>query len=366
MAIVGIVGCGAARRNEPVQRTLAGRATLGSFVPPFAYEAYVRGELALAQGRPDEAITHFELATAAPDEDPYLLSRLAYAHSLAGHADIAERTLHHAEEIDACSEALWLTRAEIAERASDLPRAREAYARAVSCAPESSRGVLGLAHVLDREGSGTRALEVLERFAQHHPEAPRVAEAAFELALRSKDGAMVSHAIESWLALAPPRSHTLERAVEWALAQDLPELSLRLYEHAPAVDRPELECRIHMARGDRERVRAVLARADAESVGGHERAAELALFAGAYERAELEASSLLFAAPSDRAHMLRARARGALGRGSEAADDVVAVQDPLLRKQIALELLGVTGAPDLARELDTLKPGPSAPASKAQ
>jgi tetratricopeptide (TPR) repeat protein len=344
-----------------VQRTLGGERHTGSFVPPFAYEAYVRGELALAEGRPDEAVNHFELATAAPDEDPYLLSRLAYAQALAGQGSAAERTLRHAESLDACSEALWITRAEIAEHAGDLARARDAYARAVSCAPESPRGVLGLAQVLDRQGQGASAIEVLERFSAQHPEAARVAEAAFELALRSRDGALVTHAIESWLAIAPPRSRTLERAVEWALAQDLPELALRLYEHAPAADRPELECRIHVARGDREQVRAVLLRSDAESVGGHERAAELSLFAGAYERAELEASSLLLTGESDRAHELRARARTALGMGREAAEDVLAVQDLATRRRLALELLAATGAPQLASELATLEPSGSAP-----
>jgi tetratricopeptide (TPR) repeat protein len=366
LLLAGAAGCGAARRGEPVQRTLGGRPTQGSFVPPFAYEAYVRGEIALAQGRPDEAVTHFELATAAPDEDAYLLSRLAYAHALAGRPELAERTLRHAEEIDSCSEALWLTRAEIAEHAKDLPRARDAYAKAAACAPLSPRGVLGLAHVLDREGSSARAIEVLERFAQSHPEAPRVPETAFELALRSGDGAVVAHAIDTWLSLSPPRSRTLERAVEWALEKDLPELSLRLYEHAPAADRPELECRIHVARGDRERVRAVLVRADAQSLGGHARAAELALFAGAYERAELEASSLLFQGPSDRGRVLRARARSALGRATEAAADAMAVEDATLRKQIALELLSESGAPKLAAELESLTPGTKPERSKAQ
>ena len=36
------------------------------FVPPFAYEAYIRGELDLASGKPEQAARQFELATAAP------------------------------------------------------------------------------------------------------------------------------------------------------------------------------------------------------------------------------------------------------------------------------------------------------------
>jgi hypothetical protein len=347
-----LAACHAPASQETVPRRLAGEPVPGDFVPPFAYEAYVRGELALARGNAEEAVRQLELATAAPSEDAYLLSRLAYAQSVAGQSKQAESTLAHAETLDACSEALWLTRAEIAVDAAQLERAEEAYARAAACAPASSRAVLGLARVLEKRGQPGRAAAVLERFVASQPDAPRVAEAALELALRTTDGARVAHAVEGWLASAPPRTHALGRAAEWALANGRPELALRVYEHDPAGARAELEARIHRARGDRERVRAVLARADAGSLGGSAQAAEYALFAGAYERAELEASALLVHESSDRAHALRARARALSGRQAEAVEDLLAVRDPSVRLALALELLSAAGAPALARELD--------------
>jgi hypothetical protein len=168
---------------------------------------------------------------------------------------------------------------------------------------------------------------------------------------------VVAHASESWLAADPPHSRTLTRAAKWALDHGRPELALRLYEHDPAANRPELECEIQRARGDREAVRAVLNRADAEALGGHARTAEFALFAGSFERAELEASALLFQQESsDLGRILRARARGALGRSREAADDVAAIQDATHRRQLAVELLASLGAPQLADELGRLTP----------
>jgi tetratricopeptide (TPR) repeat protein len=350
-----LAACRMAVPEDTVPRRLGGESVPGSFVPPFAYEAYVRGELALAQGHAEEAVRQLELATAAPTEDAYLLSRLAYAQAVAGHRKDAASTLAHAEAIDPCSEALWLTRAEIAEHGKELETAEAAYARAVACAPASSRAVLGLARVLEQRGQTSDAVALLERFMASQPGAAQVAEAALALALQSRDAATVSHAVEGWLAAAPTRSEALRRAEHWALEHGRPELALRLYEHDPAGQHAELECRIHAARGDRERVRAVLARADASALGGAAQAAEYALFAGAYERAELEATALIVQEPSDRAHTLRARARAMAGRPAEAVDDLLAVRDPDARRKLALELLAASGAPALARELEQQK-----------
>jgi tetratricopeptide (TPR) repeat protein len=353
--LAALGACHMAVPDETVPRRLGGESVPGSFVPPFAYEAYVRGELALAEGKADEAVRQLELATAAPFEDAYLLSRLAYAQSLAGHRKDAAQTLAHAEALDACSEALWLTRAAMADDAKELEAAESAYARAVACAPASSRAVLGLAHVLSQRGKDDDAVALLERFVASQPGAAQVADASLELSLHSNDGARVAQAVDGWLAAAPTRSAALRRAQQWALEHGRPELALRLYEHDPAGQQAELECRIHAARGDRERVRAVLARADASALGGTAQAAEYALFAGAYDRAELEASALIVQEPSDRAHALRARARVMAGRRAEAVDDLLAVHDPDARRKLALELLAASGAAALARELERPK-----------
>src|SRR5690606_8041459 len=102
--IVTCAACGGAAQPPTIVRTLDGQQRPSPFVPPTAYEAYMRGELALAQGQYAQAMAQLELATTAPEEDAFLLTRLAYAQALAGFVEEAERTLSHAARVDACSE----------------------------------------------------------------------------------------------------------------------------------------------------------------------------------------------------------------------------------------------------------------------
>jgi tetratricopeptide (TPR) repeat protein len=344
-----------------VPRTLEGQTRTSSFVPPFAYEAYVRGELALAKGAFDEAAAQLELATAAPEEDPFLLSRLAYAQARAGQPREAEQSLEHALKLDPCSEAVFLTRGELSEQAGDLERAKQAYARASECAPQSTRGPLAHARVLERAGQPSEAVEVLSRFAGaqaggetgtggREPGAA-LAQVAFEAALKGRDPVVLAHALESWIAYEAPDTRSLQRAAAWALSQGVPNLAQRVIEHHRGPVPKALHVEIARALGEREQLRLLLPQALAEDLGGAQHTAELALYAGDLARAELEATSALASAPSDALHALRARARFGQGDWQPAVDDLRAIGDLRARRAAVLAVLEDSGNPALAREL---------------
>jgi len=335
-----------------VPRTLHGSTIRGAFVPPSAYEAYVRGELLLAQGRPAEAVMQFELATTAPDEDPYLLSRLAYAQLQSGDRAEAERTLAHAGKLDRCSEAVWLTRGLVAENKGDLAAARTAFEKASSCAPHSPRGELALAELLRQHGEPAASLDVLASAALRPYGV--AAERAVQSSLRSADSATFAHALAGLGTYRATDSQALEQVIVMALDRGLPRLALRLRDQHTARLPAALDARVLAANGLHDQLAALLAMSDADALGGHEQTAHIALQAQAYERAELEATSALQGRSSDAMHAVRARASLALGRGRSAVSDVLAVREKSLQRALLSEALDAAGAPALARELGAL------------
>jgi hypothetical protein len=356
----GLGGCRPTGGAAPISRTLGGQTRVGAFVPPFAYEAYVRGEAALARGAFEEAAAQFELAGAAPEEDPYVLARLAYAEARAGRPRDAERSLEHALALDPCSEAAWLTRAELAELAATreqnqakLELALQAYRRAGACAPRSLRGPLGEARVLEQMGRTSEALLALARF-EGAADQPTAARAAFEAALRGTDPATLAHALETWTAYQAADAESVERACRWALAHGAPALAARLRDQHPGTLPRSLDAAIARELGELPRLR-LLVEGPAEELGGQRAAAELALVAGAYERAELEATAALAATPGEPALLaLRAEARAALGQLELSLQDLRAIDDAALRRRAALAVLARSGQPALAGELAAL------------
>ncbi len=337
------------RPTQTIPRRLGGETRVGAFVPPFAYEAHVRGELALSAGEPAAAVAAFELATTAPDEDAYLLSRLAWAQFLSGDPAAAERTLEHAARVDPCSEAVWLVRADIAERGSDLEAAQVAYTEAARCAPHSSAGPLGLSRILSRLGEEERAQGVLQVFAERARD-EHAASAALSLALSRGDAVAAALALELLLAQGPPRRALLEQAIERALTLGLPWLASRLLDHQVDGIGPGLSVRVHLACGDLERARGVLTLASEDALGGPAQASELAARAGLFERAETYATDALTAAESPRLRLLRAQTRRALGQVQGALDDLAQSPAPLARKEL-VALLHARGLTSLADEL---------------
>jgi tetratricopeptide (TPR) repeat protein len=338
---------------DRIPRTVHGSTLRGAFVPPYAYEAYVRGELLLAEGRPAEASAQFELASTAPDEDPYLLSRLAYAQLRSGKRAEAERTLAHAGQLDRCSEAVWLVRGALAEQAGELDAARGALEKATRCAPHSPRGELALAELLSSHGQPAAALDILASAAQRPYGAP--AERALEGSLTGADAATFVHALADLGAYRAASSEALEHAIRVSLQRGLPRLALRLREQHAARLPPALEAEVLIANGLLDELSVLIAASDAGALGGHERTAEIALQAHAYERAELEATSALSGRPTDAMHALRARAALALGRGRAAVPDLLAIREATLKRAVLVEALAALGSPALAQELGKTK-----------
>jgi hypothetical protein len=340
-ALLLAAGC-AHRAPRDIPRTLHGASLRGGFVPPAAYEAYVRGELLLAEGRPEQAVAQLELATTAPEEDPYLLSRLAHAQLLAGHRKDAEQTLERAYQLDGCHEQVWLMRGELAATRGDDDSARAAFAKASACAPGSDEGVLALSALLADRGDLAGSLD---RLVDAHERGQR------ELArsLRSADPLTFAHAIASIEA-----SDGVERAIALSLERGMPLLSLRLREQHAARLPPLLEARVLQANGLRTELAAWLAQHDARELGGPEQAAELAWDAGSYERAELESGTALAAAPSDALRALHARAAIALGDTRAALRDAREITSPPLKRTVIGEALDALGAPALGAEISAL------------
>lgn len=348
LLFVPAAACGGAAPDR-IPRLSHGSTQRGAFVPPHAYEAYIRGELLLAEGRPAEAAQQLELASTAPDEDPYLLSRLAYAQLLSGSRAEAARTLAYAGRLDRCSEAVWLMRGVLAEQAGELDQARGALEKATRCAPQSPSGELALAALLRNHGQPAAALDVLASAALR-PYGAR-AERALASSLATADAPTFVHAVADLSAYRAASSDTLEHTIRLSLQRGLPRVALRLREQHAARLPPTLEAEVLIANGLLEELATLIARCDASVLGGHERTAEYALLARAYERAELEATSALAERASDSLHAVRARALLALGRGRAAVPDVLAIRDLTLKRTLLTEALAATGAPALAKEL---------------
>ncbi len=320
-------------------RTLRGVTLRGAFVPPSAYEAYVRGELLLAEGHPREAVQQLELATTAPEEDPYLLSRLAHALLLAGQRQRAEQVLARAYALDACHEQVWLMRGELAATRGADDEARAAFARASACAPGSDEGTLALSTMLAERGDLAGSLDVLV-------DANERGQRVLTQSLRDAEPLAFTHAVAGL-----SQSEAVERAIALALERGMPLLSLRLREQSATRLPAKLEARLLQANGMRTELAALLAQHDASDLGGSATTAALALDAGAYERAQLEAETALAQEPSDKLRALHARAALGLGNTRGAIADARAITSPALRLEIVGEALSALGAPALGHEI---------------
>ncbi len=352
---LGLVSCAAGTPGAAPANDAARAAQKRAFVPPFAYEAYVRGELALAEQRPDQALLQFELATAAPEEDAYLLSRLAEAHAQTGDRESALRSLAEAERVDGCQPEIWLTRGKWAEADKDAEAAELAYRRAIGCAPDSERARVALYRVLRDAGREAEALKLLSDpgGAGRGPgESVRLLHA-----LAHDDVAVARFALDSWLEAGALRGEERERVLGAVVARAEPSLSLaftalsRMEALVQGRGDQKLWAELALQALDLSRLRALLAEHGEDALGGPERAARLALAAKDYERAELYATLAANREPSDSLQALKAEALISLGQHEAALTEVRAIKDPALQRRAAQEQLARLGLPKLAEEL---------------
>lgn len=176
LAVVLVTACGGG--SYRIERTVGGEVRSGSFVPPFAYEHYVRGELALASGDFVAAVQELELARSGADDDPLLCARLATARHGAGDAAGAARAIDEGLALDPQAEAVLLAAGAIDEANGDTTAALARYEAAVAAAPASLSATEALVSLLERLSDPARAAEVLARHEQ-----PEQIEAAIRRAL---------------------------------------------------------------------------------------------------------------------------------------------------------------------------------------
>jgi tetratricopeptide (TPR) repeat protein len=222
------------------------------FASPYTYEWFVRAELLRAQGKLEAAIEAYRAALAGSDDDSRILARLGSALGEVGQHEQAGRVLAEALDHDPASEAAWLARAELLERAGERDGALDALARAAQVAPESARAPLLLAKLLEKNGQSERARAVLEAYRrQLDPDSTDVHRVELERALLSAEPNAVFDATLPYRTGAPPiAAEQLNRAAKLLLDNKRPALALRVIELLPAAQRePSIELRVLAAIG---------------------------------------------------------------------------------------------------------------------
>lgn len=283
--LTGLLCLGAcAPKTYPVARTIDGVREVGTFVSPFAYEHFVRAELAAGE-RDAEAVELYELARAGAQDDAYVASRQAEAEIRLGQLDAAERTLAEAEALEPDTEELWLATAELRLAREDADGAMNALVRAARLDPTSPTPVLRIAERLARDGAAQRALEELAEGLQDHP---AVLRAQLSLALEQGDARRAATAAEKLAARVPLVVGELVQAGRAALEAGRPALASRLLA-GPALDRepgvPALRARTLLALGEREAAEALVLATAPDALGGRGEAARLLLAIGHTEMA---------------------------------------------------------------------------------
>lgn len=353
VASVGLLvlsACGAG--SYTIERTVGGSVRTGPFVPPYAYEHYVRGELAMSSGDFALAASEFELARSGADDDPLLCAREALALHGAGDARAAARVIEEGLALDPRSEAVLLAAGHIAEASGDLDDALEHYEGALAAAPRSTAAIEALVALLDRLGDPERAARVLSR----HADASRL-ELAVTLALAEGevDRAMqlfrlsgrISRALRVRTAntLLDVRRPVLAAEVLAALRSDPPrtaeERRVRIATAAALRDHDAAEALLVLPlAGD-----AAEALSDARAF----------LVLGRADRAEALAVSAAQIAPSLEADVVLASAMLAEGRFSEAATLAASVPDgssvSAEAHDVVRRALEAAGLPALGAEL---------------
>ena len=349
-------GCPAGEPTLLIVRRVGGEQRTGTFVSPFAYEWFMRGELAAGAGDWPGAAEAFRMALAGPDEDPLVLARLADALDHAGDRAAADEALAEGERIDECPEAIWLVRGAIAERHDQRDTAIAAYTRAASCAPQSADGPLALAALLERAGQSARADAVLQdcvtRAGGHGAGAAR---ARLALALRGGDARAIADALETLGHVAPARGSDVEAAVRATLSADDRGLAARLFDRLPrGLGDVALRARSLVRAGRSTEAEALLATGSPDAFGGLTETARLFLEVGRADRAEELAAAALATTDEPEAAVVLGRARLALGEYGGAVGPLARVRagatafvDARLALATALDGMGMPG---LARE----------------
>lgn len=319
----GFWACEASRGGSAPMtvRRIEGILRPGRIVSPYSYEWFIRAELYAARGDDEQAIKAYRLALTGPDEDPFVLARLALALDREGHAQLAAEVLESAEEIDDNSEAVWMARAQIARNHGDVSAAIRAYQKAEKVAPHSSEPSLGLADLLYQQGLRERAIAVLEAFIRRSgPSGVNPGRVSLELSLAREDLIGSVEALKALQRIIPIRDKELCRVAQLAINSSRPFIAdrvVRLFGEKRINCEPQLHLLILLDTGQFEAAEHLLLSKMPDSFGGLIATAQAYLSIGKPEMAEQLAEVAVARNPSSQAVVALAEAK--LLRGEPAA-----------------------------------------------
>jgi tetratricopeptide (TPR) repeat protein len=341
---------GACRPAVPstVVRVVDGEPREGAFVSPYAYEHFLRAELAAARGDDASAAESYELARLGPSDDALVAARQAEALDRVGRVERADAVLAEADALDPRSEAVALARSRIAERRGDGELALREAVRASELAPGSTEAWRRVAALLvDTE----RATEVLARLGDD----ALALRGRLAIAIARGDAREAEAALEALARVTPIGRDELARTIELALAEGRVMLASHLAERlSEGPEAAALRARAWLAAGRDVEAEGLLSLASPEAFGGPRAMAELWLEAGRPDRAAELAREALSLGDA-RARVVLAEALLALEEPVVAAEEASRVlpeaTDRARAWAILRRALGDAGAAGLAAEL---------------
>ncbi len=320
-----VLGLGACAPAVPrsVPRVVDGHVEQGPVISPYAYEWFLRGELASAIGEHDDAAIAFENAVAAPTVDVVVMSRLAEEYELSGASRRADRALALARRAFPGSARVELAQGRILQSRGDEEGAIDSFVLARRAAPGAPEPVIALSKALHATGHRHRAYATLLDYVATTPR--EHARAALDLLIAMSTAAGDSQTLREALAL-DTRVSPEERAHEagaLALHEGQPALAARILAgFANTPTNAELWIRALVERGDRQSARDFVRSNEGKVLGGTLDRARVLADMG---HAESVLSLLRAAGASAESRYLRGRAlwmRGDSVRAAEALADV--------------------------------------------
>lgn len=350
VALLG--GCRPAVPTE-VARVVGGERRVGPFVSPYAYEHFLRAELAAAGGDDATAAEEYALARLGPSDDALVAARQAEALDRLGRVERADATLEEARALDPRSEAVALAASRIAERRGDAEAAMREAVRATELAPRSDEAWRRLTELaLQTE----RASALLQRLGDD----PASLRARLAIAIDARNALEAEAALEALQRVAPVRHGEIAEVIELALARGRPAVAAHLAERlVSGSEHAALRIRVWLALGRRVEAEGILASEAPAALGGPRAAAELWLRAGHPDRAAALAQEAA-ALGDPRAAVVLAEVRLALGELAEAAALGASVPadlgDAERAELVVREALARAGLPALAAEVEARAP----------
>ena len=319
LCVLGMVGCGP--RVYPMARVMDGETHQGIFVSPYAYEHFMRAELAVAAGDDTGALREYALARTGPADDAFLIARLAATHLRLHQHGIVRRLLEEGSALDATSEPLALVAGDLALADQEWSRAVDHYERAHGHAPHSDAPIQRLAVLLDQTPF---AVDALRRITDGS-ERPPALRARLAAAIHANDAEMAAQAALSLMRVAPVYATEIIATAEVQLADGRTHMAIRLLEHPAFSGQRALGLRVHafVAAGQLHDARALLL---THSAGTLSERAGWWLLCGEAELALREAEQAM-SNGDERARLTAARASLSLGHPAEAARTLSGIPD---------------------------------------